>query len=300
MPHEIPTINPEKQFEVEPELRFIKVYRVRHGKSVYHEHTEGKNNIPEDELDLTSEGVRDIEKAAEIIKEHIDPKRDTVVLISSPRRRAKSAIKIIGDRLGEAFKDQNIIQTLADNPKYEKRLESFASANLVDENGKPIKTDDSRYPKLFAEQVPRLKDMAKEAGLPTSGFLASHPDEQFGQFERTIDLNKRIRRHLTLLVLAARIKQPQLAKLGKRLVIIEVEHNETLDEMYEKASKGKYTFKTKTPDEKGTGAVEGEVLEMLIPSDKNSNEIRVNFLGEGREKDEKIIAFDSRKREFAN
>lgn len=290
---------PGEKFESEPELGYIKVYRVRHGRSVYHEHYTGKGNISPDEPDLTEEGTEDIENAAETIEKRIDPNRDMVVLISSSRRRAESAAGRIGRRLKETFKGRDIVQEIdTTDPKYKKRQEAFTSVNLVDEQGKPIKTDDPRYPHLFAAEKVHLVEAAAREELPTAGFLASRPDTQFGRFEKTDDLNERVRTHLARLMLISRMKQPELAKEGKRLVIIEVEHNETLDEIYEKASGGEYSLKNRTSDSKGTGAREGEVIELLIPSDKKSNVIRVNFLGEGRAKDERRIIFDPRKKDF--
>lgn len=286
--------------ETEPELRYIKVYRVRHGKSVYKEHVLGKNVLPEEELDLTAEeGVGQIKQAAEVIKSRIDKARDLVVLMSSPRRRAESAVKIITSVLKEAFPDEGIIQDLdTENSKYQRRLKAIESVNLVDEEGNRVGTDDPRYPQLFATEAAKLIEESSNEGMSTTGYLATYPDKQFGQFERTEDLRRRTRTHLARLIHIARLKQPELAKKGKRLVIIEVEHNETLDEIYEKASGGAYTYLLKTEDKKGTGPVEGEVVELLIPSDKGSNEMRVNFLGEGRDKDEKKIVFDPRTEEF--
>lgn len=298
MSSEMPDV-PGEKFESEPELGYIKVYRVRHGRSVYHEHFIGKGNISPAEPDLTEEGTEDIENAAETIEKRIDPNRDVVVLISSSRRRAESAAGQIASRLKKTFKDQNIVQEIdMTDSKYKKRQESFTSVNLVDEQGKPVKTDDPRYPKLFAAEAAHLIEAAAQKKMPTAGLMAASPDTQFGHFEKTADLNERVRTHLARLMLISRMKQPELAKTGKRLVIIEVEHNETLDELYEMASNGEYSLKNRTPDGKGTGAQEGEVIELLIPSDKKSNVIRVNFLGEGRSKDERRIIFDPRKKEF--
>lgn len=299
MSYETPeNVGIENQAETEPELQYIKVYRVRHGKSVYHEHYEGRDNISEDEMDLTPEGVQQIEEAGETIKSRIDPKRDLIVLISSPRRRAESAIKIIGSQLKDTF-GEDVIQTLnTEDLKYKKRQAAIASVNLLDEKGEIVETNDPRYPKLFAVEAVQLIETADKAGMPTAGYLATHGNEQVGQFEKTDDLLHRNRTHLARLMLIARLKQPELAKQGKRLVIIQTEHNETLDEIYEKASAGKYSLKTKTENKKGTGAIEAEVVELLIPSDRKSNEIQVHFLGEGRDKDEKKVVFDPRTKEF--
>lgn len=297
MSRETPPI--ENQAEVEPELQYIKVYRVRHGKTAYDEHYHGRDNLPEDATDLTEEGIEQIKKAATTIKNRIDEKKDLVVLISSPRRRAESAIKIIESSLREAFPEGDVIQNLdRESPKYKKRQLAIESVNLVDEGGGRVETNDPRYPQLFSLEAAKLFEISGNEGMTTSGYLATYPDKQFGQFEKTEDLRNRTRIHLARLMLTARLKQPELAKKGKRLVIIEVEHNETLDEIYEKASAGKYTIQSKTEDGKGTGAIEGEVVELLIPSNRTSNEIRVNFLGEGRNKDEKKLYFDPRTKEF--
>jgi len=77
--------------EKEP-WQHIKVFRVRHGNTPYHEQLEG---IPGDKIDLTEKGIKEIENAAEKISSNIDKDQDIVCFGFSPRKRTIDSANII-------------------------------------------------------------------------------------------------------------------------------------------------------------------------------------------------------------
>lgn len=274
--------------EKDPKLQEIVVFRVRHGESAYHEHTGGRHALPDDDPDLTEEGIRDVENAAEAIIGHIHPESDIVVLLHSPRRRAESAASIIGQKLKERY-GKDVVYELPAEQKHHETQTRVTSFEIVDESGEVVPIDAPRYPDLFNTQLEGLAAVAAEEDIPTGGYIASHG---FKGFENYADVIKRTRNQLTYLVRIARTIQPKIAKqYGKRLVIVETEHNESLDDLAEQASNGEYTLK------KGTGIDPGEVVAITIPVVGNS--LKINFPSRS-DMTETTLEYDPTRRKFPN
>ncbi len=83
----------EKREEEIENILISKIFFIRHGKSHYKEYTCGEKKI-----DLCPEGIRQVEKTANLLLEKIDNKLP-VFLVSSPRIRTLNTAKIIKDFL---------------------------------------------------------------------------------------------------------------------------------------------------------------------------------------------------------
>lgn len=299
--------NTENRQEIEPRLEEVRIFRVRHGDSVYDEHTKGRLNIDDENLDLTEKGLKDLQNAAQTIGENIDPNIDMVAVISSARRRAESGKEIVEEYLKRKFGENILIQVPLGGKNKDKdrsiqhRVDSM---KMVDKEGNLVDTDDQRYPDMFNEFARILTEETKEAGMKqTAGFLAK--SEGTGQseaakaFEPFSNVQERSRHQLSLLIRAANLIQPKIAeKFSKRLNIVQIEHNETLDELYEVASGGKISVKN------DTGAEKGEVVMLTVPLKKYEeageakDEIKVDFLNRKEEIPPSMIKFDRDKKQF--
>jgi hypothetical protein len=77
---------------------------IRHGKSIYKEHLDkdyefdssiDESKLNEQNLDLTSEGIKDIENSAMQLLNIIDTENEVVILAESPRDRTKSSLLVM-------------------------------------------------------------------------------------------------------------------------------------------------------------------------------------------------------------
>lgn len=271
----------EKMAEKHDIIKYMTVFRVRHGDTEYKEQLKG---VMHD--DLTDLGKEQIGKSTEAILTQIDPKRDVVWVISSPRIRTLDSKKIIEERLRaagvEIWDGTRATELSSNHSAVFERIRNFDFlTDGIEGAMEVVSTRDSRYPEIFNKVVSDLE--LESPGVPASqqAHLSQH-----SQLEKSVHRISRTRNQLTYLMRIARTIQP---KLNKRIVIIQTEHAESIDDLIEHATRGARTEK------KMTGVPKGGVVEVRIPTDSNSNEIEVIFLGG----DEHFtIGYDSDKRSF--
>jgi hypothetical protein len=104
--------------------------------------------------------------------------------------------------------------------------------------------------------------------------------------EPSADVRKRATSQLAYLVRIAHTIQPGSKK---QIVIVQTEHEETMDPVFEEASEGRFTVK------KVTGAQKGEVIEIRIPV--KGDEIEVDFIDRN---EKSTIKFDYLKRRLGS
>ena len=89
---------------------------------------------------------------------------------------------------------------------------------------------------------------------------------------------------------AAHVLQSRIANnIQKRLVVIQVEHTETMNTILEKASEGKYS------NQHGNGPRNGEVIKIKVPTE--GEQLTVDLL-DREDVNDKIVNFDAKKKEF--
>ncbi|HCU71051.1 MAG TPA: hypothetical protein DIC35_04880 [Candidatus Moranbacteria bacterium] len=254
--------SPEKKRE---KFNHIKVFRVRHGDTEYHEHTQEKELGPED-LDITKKGESQMDAAARVIGRKLNKDEDLVCVIASPRMRAQNGKKI----MEEYFRKMGF--SVSDDERLDKHQERVRNVDLQNE-GMIIPVGAEDYPELFREIVTDLEERTPE-GMSRDAYMFEKGHEKLESFE---EITKRSRRQLAGFMRIAKNIQP---KLDKRIVIIQIEHCETLDDFYEQASEGEYSMISES------GPRKGEVVEIDIPVD--GDEIEVEFLGRERGKKRKV------------
>lgn len=263
------------------EIEYLTVFRVRHGDTEYKEQLKGEMYD-----DLTDLGKAQIRSSAESIRKLIDPKQDVVWVISSPRVRTLDSKKIIEEELrasGVEIWDGARLTNLGGNhSSVFERIRNFDFLTDGSEGEQEaVSPGDSRYPDIFKKVVTELE--AEGGGAPASqlAHINQHP-----QLEKNEDRIRRTRDQLTYLMRIARTIQP---KLEKRIVIIQTEHTESVDDLIENASRGARTEK------KMTGVPKGGVVEVHFPTDPKNNEIDVLF----HDTNERYsIGYDPGKRSF--
>jgi bisphosphoglycerate-dependent phosphoglycerate mutase len=247
----------------ETPIEYMTVFRVRHGDTEYREQFKGEMHD-----DLTELGKEQIRLSAESIRRRIDPERDIVWVISSPRIRTLDSKKIIEDTLQasgvEIWDGTRVTKRGGKHEAIFERIRNFDF--LTDGNGveaEVVSTDDSRYPEIFKKVVSDLESESSGVAASQQAHLSEHP-----QLEKSVDRVSRTRNQLTYLMRIARTIQP---KLNKRIVIIQAEHTESIDDLIENATRGIRTEK------KMTGISKGGIVEVHFPTDQKSNEIDVIF-----------------------
>ncbi len=276
----------EKEKEID--LKKIKVFRVRHGNSEYREVM--KNTIEDDELDLTEKGILELEQTAEHLTKILSSKTDIVVVASSERRRAISSSNIIKNRLiaaGFIIWNDPVTKNGRNPRTVLKRINDMEIIN--EESGKIIPPLTETYwdasGDIWAEYT---KEGATISPKDAYSMWRDKKIERLSgdrhESESMQDIDNRSTNQLALLIKIANKFQPGLASEGKRLVIIEVEHDESLD-----------GFTEKTGAEKSIR--HGGFFELDIPVNANEISIKVWNIGEV-EKNVGTISFDAKSRKF--
>lgn len=224
----------------------VRLFRVRHGVSAYKEH---EKTLQEGEDDLTEEGIRQIEQSADRISDMLDPATDIVAVISSTRRRAIDSASIIRERLTQkGF-------TVWDDPKKRDKRDDIRSADLEAADNSSVPIRDPRYLEAMRE-ISEASVMLEEGYMKAWAQEAQPASKQYHR-ESYDSISKRSRDHLALLMRVARRVQPAI---GRHLVIIEVEHSESIAEFLDIASGG-------TQSLRGSGyeIPNGNFVELSLP-----------------------------------
>jgi len=237
-----------------PKWRDIKVFRVRHGDSKYNEHLKTDR---EDEKDLTELGIQQSLEAAKTIESQLDKDNDIICFAFSPRYRTKSTGEVIKNYLNSKgfliYKD----------PKEREIQERVRGADLLDYNGSSVEPGEKKHAEIYFK---RLKEAF--AIMPRGESIAKFwLQGEIDMLEKPSKVKKRTRDQLTFLMRIARKIQP---KIDKHIVIIEVEHEETIDELLKVASQGELGIL------KDSGLGKGEVIQLNIPI--KGDEISIKLL----------------------
>ena len=256
-----------------PSWKNIKVFRVRHGQTPYHEQLKG---IPdEDTIDLTEQGIKEIEEAAENISQKLNKNEDVVCIVHSPRKRTRDSAQIIRKYLT----DRDFI--VWDDLKEREAQNRVRSTDIFDSESKPISHDEPTYAPAFRELLSKIKESVPSGRTATQHWKKGGIDV----LETPESVGQRSKDQLALLMRVAHTIQP---KVDKHIVVVELEHEETLDDIVSHATAGE------TSIQKGSGPKTGEVFELEIPV--AGDEINIKSLN--RDIQAKPVHFDYLKREF--
>lgn len=256
------------------------VFRLRHGETDYHEHT-GEKKLNPGECDITETGRKMMEKDAEIIMQQIDKNNDIICVVSSPRIRAKNGKDIIEHEL--RLRGYNVWEgDVVDEPQ-----KFIRGLDMYDSDGEVIDLEDSEYSVAYNKMVEEMEKI-KPVDQSHEQFYSQLEDDRL---ETVKSAGERARYQLSKFVRIARNVQ---LKINKRIVIVEIEHCETLNDIYSEASSGEYSM------EKDTGPARGEMIRLDIPTDSSSDEIGVKFLGENRKNKESVVKYDYLRKKFTN
>jgi len=279
----------QKEQKEQVNLNNIKVFRVRHGESNYDELS--KENIDAENSDLTDEGVKSLEKTSEKLLEILNPETDLIVIASSERRRAMASAEIIDRKLREA----NF--TIWEDPKQEERngkarniRSKINDMEIIDkESKKVVKPGDEKYWEASGDAW--AKHLGENPEIPIKdayplwfkGELERLDGEQY-ESDSKKEIDKRSKEHLAFLMKVSQKFQPKLAKENKRIVIIEVEHGESLDSLSQKLSESKVSH--------------GGFLELDIPTNGDEIDIKNYDNKSNKTTNIEIIKFNAKKRDF--
>jgi broad specificity phosphatase PhoE len=256
------------------------VYRIRHGKTEYHEHLHQYDKMA-DGLDITKEGEQMmVDNAGKIMKREEMHKEDTIFcVVASPRIRAQNGKKIIEDELKKnGF-------SVWDDPRMDRPQNLVRNFDFFDNDGEQVHVEDEKHPEYFQKAFDYLANEIPE-GLTAEQHALHH---NLPNVETYGSAGARARRQLSKFVRVARKIQPNIER---RVVIIQIEHKETLSDFFDQASAGDYSM------EKSKGPKKGEMVRLEIPTDSNSNELEVDFLDEDRDNKVRKIKYDHIKKEF--
>jgi bisphosphoglycerate-dependent phosphoglycerate mutase len=248
---------------------------VRHGQTPYNEQLKG---VPaEDEIDLTEQGIKEIEAAAESIASRLDKEEDIVCLTHSPRKRARDSINIIKKYLGDAG------FTVWEDQKGRESQDRIRSTDILDEEDAPIPHDDPAYAPAFRELIQGLKEELPEGVSATEYWKEGNVEG----IEQPESVDRRAKDQLSFLMRVAHTIQP---KVDKHIALVQLEHEETLDDLVARATDGEVSISA------GDGPATGEVFELDIPVEGDEIEI----IPLSRESPSTSVRFDYLKRDFIN
>ncbi|MBU4257299.1 histidine phosphatase family protein [Candidatus Parcubacteria bacterium] len=250
----------------------IKVFRVRHGDSKYNEHMKtGK----EDKNDLTETGIQQALDAAKTIESQLNKDNDIICFAHSPRFRAVNTMVVVKEYL--ASRGFLIYEDI----KERERQERIRGADLVDYEGSIVAPEDEKHSELYLKRMKEsFKSMPRGESLGKYSMLG-----EIEMFEDPENVKKRARNQLTFLM---RVAQNIQTKIDKHIVIVQVEHEETIDETLKISSQGKLGILKDEPIGKG------EVMQLNIPT--KGDEIKAKLLNKDVEL--KPLHYDYIKRIF--
>lgn len=213
----------------------LPVYRIRHGETEYKEHFTHSQEVVND---LTEEGRENITQAANAVADELNPDTDIVYILCSPRQRTIDSAQIVADVLQKrGFELQS---SLDDRSKRGELL----GTNIVDSNGEVVPPQTPEHAATFKE-LTQMDDLHRK-------YLGG----KITELEDPNEVRGRSKKHLALLIrMAHRVQAPT----GKRYVVVQTEHEETLDELISQASGGERSMATQN------GVERGDVIRMDIP-----------------------------------
>ncbi len=256
-----------------PSWQNIKVFRVRHGHTPYNEQLKG---IPDDDtIDLTEQGIKEIEASAENISQRLNKDEDVVCVVYSPRKRTRDSAQIVKNYLiDRGF-------TVWDDPKEREDQYRVRSTDILNSESQPISHNEPAYAPAFRELLSSLKQSVPHGSTATQHWKQGGVDV----LETPESVDKRSKDQLAFLMRVAHTIQP---KVDKHIVVVELEHEETLDDVVSHATDGV------TSIQGGSGPKTGEVFELEIPV--VGDEINIKSLN--RDIQAKPVHFDYLKRDF--
>lgn len=251
----------------------IKVFRVRHGNTPYNEQLKG---VPdESEIDLTEQGIREIEQAAENISQRLNKDEDVVCVVHSPRKRTRDSAQIIRNYLV----DRGF--TVWDDPKEREEQTRVRSTDILNSESQPIPHNEPAYAEAFRELLSNIKQSVPPGSTATQYWKQGGIDA----LETPESVGQRSKDQLAFLMRVAHTIQP---KVDKHIAIVELEHEETLDDIVSNATDGSTSIR------EGNGPKTGEVFELEIPV--VGDEVHIKSLN--RDIEAKSFHFDYLKRDF--
>ena len=256
-----------------PSWKNMKVFRVRHGNTPYNEQLKGVQD--NETIDLTEQGVREIEEAAENIAQRLNKDEDVVCVVHSPRKRTRDSAQIIRNYLT----DRGF--TVWDDPKEREEQYRVRSTDILDSESQPISHNEPAYAPAFRELLSSLKQSVPPGSTATQHWKQGGIDV----LETPENVGQRSKDQLAFLMRIAHTIQP---KVDKHIVVVELEHEETLDDIVSHATDGA------TSIQGGSGPKTGEVFELEIPV--VGDEINIKSLN--RDIQAKPVHFDYLKRDF--
>lgn len=205
---------PEKKERKEDASSEPIIFFVRHGASNY----EGEG------LDITEEGVRQMEEVAEFFANSLDKDKDVLVLISSLKARARGSLMVLRKKLEEfGFK---IVQL----PKDKEYRERLSGMNTMDKEGKPHSIEGAEFNEVM-ERVwssclssDKLKEKIQE--WAKNDQFAFHAAE--GRTNTYGEMSLDINREVSFVKRAVSLYFSE-SDVEKRVVIIGVTHGEVID-----------------------------------------------------------------------
>ncbi len=189
-------------------------FMVRHGGSNYE--CEG--------TDITKEGFKQMEKAADDLIKRLDRDNDLIILVSSPKARAKGSLAVINRKIGEAgFR-------IVDLPKEKNIRKRLAGMVTMDVYGKMHEIESDEFnavmDELWGEHVSMDDIKSKFQKWATQGnlrFLASGGstnthEEMVNDVKNELDFaNRSVSFHA------------KKKKENERVVVVAVTHGEVID-----------------------------------------------------------------------
>jgi len=235
-----------ENLEREPQHNEITVDFLRHGKTEYTD--KGR--------DLTLQGEQQIRESAERIIETIDPKKETVVLWSSPAPRAQGSEEIIKEALAkrkiEVYKDSEIHTMRNFDQKDKEFMEKFLQE-------------------------------AAEKGISPDVFYAQQKRGKNEKFETQEEVRKRMERVFNWIRHLAEHANLQ----GRKLHIIGVSHFEFLNPLI----KDIFGYEA----ERGESVTFGEIIKVNFDYNSANKEMSISAEFRGQRKDNIIFDKEKRK-----
>ncbi len=259
-----------------PHPKYLKVFRFRHGSSKY---SELNYEVPTDEFDLTEEGKQEVIDGVNSIMKGLDKNNDIIVLVSSPKVRAKGSMQLaknIFEKNGfTVWKSKDDTRLIRNN---------IRSGDTLDDERNPVEKGDQGFSEAQSKALDEANALlTSETDMPT--VWANYSDKISG-FEKFDDVGKRANKEIELLFKTAHMIQ---TKTEKQIVVISFEHGETVDPVVSMFGEGVISQK------RGNPLKNGEPLLMDISTEDNSMKISLPLR---EDIEEEVINFNKKTKTF--
>jgi len=249
------------QKESRPENEHLLIVECRHPDTKYN-HQLGQASFKDS--DITAKGEQQAEITADNISSILDNQKDIIVIHNTIMARTKNMSEIIRKKLTES--GFQILETMEDYDG-----ENNVGRNNVsihDDFGEPIEQTDFSYSRYFRAMMKKLSEAAeKQNKEPLQAWTQG---ENVPYLEEIQNVNQRAEKQFKAYLEAEEAYQPETN--GKRLVIIQISHIETLNDLWEKTSKGSYTEK------KSSGPIKGEMGLFILPTNEKTDSMEISAL----------------------